>query len=236
MRPLPSTLRAAADERAPAPRSPISSSSLSRDRASGRSCRKPNSRRLAGGAERFTANSISTGAPMPQAPDAPAALAGSRPAGSVPCLSTGAKRDQAHAGAREAVVDGVVLRRLGGAPRRPACRRLRPRRGRSDAPRSRGRRRPRASPASSAQNVALRVLAATSATDENWTRCCGIARAEAQAGAAVHDRAAQAQGHGGDAVLARPAAATGRSCASAPRPRSRDRSARRAPLPRPAGG
>ena len=89
MRPLPST-RWLRQSTAAGSTSPISTASLSRIRARGRIWTNPNSRGFPGGTARFTANSISTGVPIPRSPSS--IRVASRPAsGKRPCFRIGAK-------------------------------------------------------------------------------------------------------------------------------------------------
>ncbi len=166
-RPLPRT-RWLRQSTAAGSTSPTSTASLSRISASGRICTKPNSRGRPGGTARLTANSISTGVPIPRSPSS-MSVDNNSARGKRPCLRTGAKVTSRGPG-RESpsytasfsgeYVDPTAAR----APSSSA----------TASPNDSSRIPPSAVPPSSgsAQNSRC-VVSSTSSTEENWRMCCG---------------------------------------------------------------
>ena len=231
--PVPEDVGAAAEQPAPAPRprapAPLPPATAPAAASGGR--RTASGRR--GGRWRFTANSISTGAFIPHSPISMRALMISA-RGNVSCLRIGAKLTTRAPGRERPVVDRVVLARVGGARPRGACRRPRPPPGRS-APRPPLAVGPVAGREAQGPELPLRVPEDVGDGGE-LEQVVRVARAEAEARAALHDGLARGPAPPPRSRPAPSGAPSGRSCGSAPRPRSRDRSGRRGPRPRPAGG
>ena len=111
IRPVAERLPRPAEERAPARRSRRPAPRARGTSASWRIWRNPNSAGAPRGTVRFTANSISTGAFAPVASDLRRA-ARSGASGNASVLEDWGEGHDAHARARDAVVDGVVLGRV----------------------------------------------------------------------------------------------------------------------------
>ena len=221
-RPLPST-RWLRHSTSPAATSPISSASVSRVRRERAHLQEaelaPAARRAPPGSPRTRSRPAP---PIPRSPSA-SSVASTSASGKTPCFRIGAKVTSRTPGPREAVVDRVVLGRVGRADRARACRRPRPPRARSassriavaSAPGALERQRP---------ELALRGLE----RPRRPTRAADVARVarpEAQARRRPRRPPGRARAPPPRCRPRPRSAASGRSCASARRRRSRDRSA-----------